>query len=98
MGQSTEIDWKNFGETVKKASREAAADTDLKLAGEMAAITNLTAQEIQDIFPEKTDKENFSELMAIVKSSTSQNQKINKIVDNTEKFGKVIVSILNKFF
>ncbi len=62
----------------------------------MASITKLTQEEILEIFPKKTDMEDFSELMKIVKSSTSRNEKINKIVANSERFGKVVISLLGK--
>lgn len=96
MGNTTKIDWEKFSRDVKEASKEAAAKTDAELAMEMASITSLTQAEIGEIFPERSDMENFSELMEIVKSSTSRNEKINKIVENSEKFSGVIISLLGR--
>ena len=96
MGKTTEIDWENFRKKVRKASDEAVQETNEKLAGDMSSLVTLTQGEIQDIFPEKSDKEDFAELMKIVKSNTSQNQKITSIVQNSEKFGKVMISLLSK--
>lgn len=93
---TTKIDWDKFSKEVKEASKEAAEKTDAQLASEMAAITRLTQSEVQEIFPKKSDMEDFSELMKIVKSSTSRNEKVNKIVANSEKFGRVVVSLLGK--
>ncbi|MBZ9728258.1 hypothetical protein LB467_01030 [Salegentibacter sp. JZCK2] len=96
MSKSTEIDWEAFHDKVKKASNSAARETNVELAGEMSSIVHLTQMEIQEIFPEKSEMEDFAELMKIVKSSTHTNQKVNNIVQNSEKFSKVVVSLLSK--
>lgn len=96
MSKTTEIDWEEFGKTVKEASANAIEKTNRQLADDMSSLVSLTQSEVQDIFPEKSDKEDFSELMKIVKSHTSQNQKITAIVQNSEKFGKVMISLLSK--
>lgn len=96
MAKSTKIDWEEFRKKAQKAAVEAAEETNEELAIEISSFTHLTQKEIQEIFPEKSDLEDFSELMAIVKSSTSRNDKVNKIVENSEKFGKVMISLLSK--
>lgn len=96
MSKSTEIDWEAFRQKVRTASNEAVQETNAELAGEMSSIVNLTQKEIQEIFPEKNEMEDFAELMKIVKSSTNTNQKVNKIVQNSEKFSKVVLSLLSK--
>lgn len=96
MSNTTEIDWENFRKKVSKASDEAVQETNARLAGEMSSLVTLTQSDIQEVFPEKSDKEDFAELMKIVKSGTSQNQKINSIVENSEKFGKIMISLLSK--
>jgi hypothetical protein len=96
MAKSTKTDWEEFRKKAKAAATDAAEKTHKELAGEMSSITLLSKREIQDIFPEKSEMEDFSELMEIVKSSTSRNNKVSKIVDNSEKFAGVIVSLLNK--
>lgn len=96
MSKSTEIDWEAFSQKVKSASREAVNETNAELAGEMSSIVHLTQKEILDIFPEKSEMEDFAELMKIVKSSTNTNQKVTKIVQNSENFSKVVVSLLSK--
>ncbi|SKB77431.1 hypothetical protein SAMN05660776_2931 [Salegentibacter holothuriorum] len=96
MGNSTKIDWEEFRKKAKNAASTAAAETNEELAGEMSSFTHLTKKEIQEIFPEKSEMEDFSELMEIVKSSTTRNNKLNKIVANSEKFSKVMLSLLDK--
>lgn len=96
MAKTSKIDWDKFSKELKEASGKAAAKTDRDLAGEMASITSLTQAEILEIFPGRNDMEDFSELMKVVKSSTSRNEKINKIVANSERFGKVVIALLEK--
>ncbi|MDR6301218.1 hypothetical protein [Mesonia maritima] len=96
--KTTKIDWEDFDKKVAKASISAAEKTDAALAIKLASITSLTTKEIQEIFPEKADVERFSELMKIVKSSTSRNNKVNKIVENSEKFAGILVDLLGKYF
>lgn len=96
--KSTKIDWEDFEGKVQKASKKAAQKTDDELAVQLASITSLTQKEIQEVFPEKADVEKLSELMKIVKSSTSKNNKINKIVGDSEKFAGIIIELLGKYF
>lgn len=96
MAKSTKKDWEEFRKKARLAASNAAEKTNEELADDMSSIVALSKKEIQDIFPEKSEMEDFSELMEIVKSSTSRNNKVSKIVDNSEKFAKVIVLLLNK--
>ena len=96
MAKSTKKDWEEFRKKARLAASNAAEKTNEELADDMSSIVALSKKEIQDIFPEKSDLEDFSELMEIVKSSTSRNNKVSRIVDNSEKFAKVIVLLLNK--
>lgn len=96
MGKSTKTDWEEFRKKAQQAASQAADETNAELADEMSSFTQLTKKEIQEIFPEKSEMEDFSELMEIVKSNTSQNNKVNQIVENSEKFSKVVVSLLSK--
>ena len=96
MAKSTKIDWEEFRKKAQQAASQAADETNAELADDMSSFTQLTKREIQEIFPEKSEMEDFSELMEIVKSNTSKNNKVNKIVENSEKFSKVVVSLLSK--
>lgn len=96
MAKSTKIDWEEFRKKAQQAASQAADETNAELADDMSSFTQLTKREIQEIFPEKSEMEDFSELMEIVKSNTSKNNKVNKIVENSEKFSRVVVSLLSK--
>jgi hypothetical protein len=76
---------------------EAAAATDDKLAARISSLTRMTDEEIKQLFPKKADVKKLAELMSIVKSSENQNNKINNIVGNAEKFGALILTLLDKF-
>jgi hypothetical protein len=70
--------------------------TDDQLAGELAKLTPLTIDEITDILPRKVDKEHFKELIDIVRSAESQNEKLVSFKDNVEKLGGVALTVLGK--
>lgn len=76
---------------------DAAQKTDAKLAGKISSLTHMTDAEIKELFPKATDAKKLVELMTIVKSARSENDKINAIVTNSEKFAGVVVTLLGKF-
>lgn len=76
---------------------DAAQKTDAKLAGKISSLTHMTDAEIKELFPKATDAKKLVELMTIVKSAQSENEKINAIVANSEKFAGVVVTLLGKF-
>jgi phage gp16-like protein len=57
----------------------------------------MTDAEIKKLFPKATDAKKLVELMTIVKSAQTENDKINAIVANSEKFAGVVVTLLGKF-
>ncbi|WP_295626860.1 hypothetical protein [uncultured Nitrosomonas sp.] len=71
--------------------------TDSKLAGKISAITRLSDEEVKSLFPDSVEVKKLVELMEIVRSSSDQNEKINKIVGNTEEFGEILLKLLAKF-
>ena len=75
----------------------AAQKTDEKLASQISSLTRMTDEEIKKLFPKASDAKKLVELMGIVKSAESQNNKVNAIVANSEKFAGVVVTLLGKF-
>ncbi|TRZ45045.1 hypothetical protein [Robertkochia solimangrovi] len=94
--KADKIDWTAFEKKVKEAAESASNTANENLAGEMSTMIHLTQQEIQEIFPEPEDKKDFAALMKIVKSATSHNNKINKIVADGERFAGVVISLLKR--
>lgn len=89
-------DWNKLGKEIDPIIDRAANRTDEALAGKISSLTHLKSEEIKSMFPLTGDVKHFVELMEIVKSSDERNQKINRIVQNSEKFGKIILTLLDK--
>lgn len=52
--------------------------------------------EIKKLFPKKVDKKKLIELMSIVKSSASINERRSKLIKNIGKLAGTVISVLNK--
>ena len=76
------------------AARRAQQQTDEEYQAIISGITRLKEDEIEKLFPEKADKQKLLELLALVNSGTSDNQKILKLKENTEKFGVIALKLL----
>lgn len=76
---------------------DAAQKTDDKLAGQISSLTRMTDDEVKDLFPTAADSKRLAELMRIVKSAETRNTKISNIVDNSEKFAGIVLTLLDKF-
>jgi hypothetical protein len=76
---------------------ESAGSTDDKLANQISSLTRMTDKEIKTLFPKESDAKKLVELMRIVKSAESQNNKANRLVENSEKFAGIVVTLLGKF-
>ena len=76
---------------------DAAQKTDDKLAGQISSLTRMTDDEVKDLFPTAADSKRLAELMRIVKSAEARNTKISNIVDNSEKFAGIVLTLLDKF-
>jgi hypothetical protein len=90
-------DWDKFGKKVNQIVENASDKTDKILASDISSITRLTDQEIREFFPEPSDVEKLQKLIQIVKSADDRNSKINSIVQNSEAFGGIILTLLSKF-
>lgn len=71
--------------------------TNKQLAGEIAKLTPLTESELNSLLPKKIDKERFAEVLRIVNSSASQNNKVAALTDNFATLGGVVVKVLTKY-
>lgn len=76
---------------------DAANKTDDKLAGKISSLTHMTDGEIKKLFPKAADAKKLVELMQIVKSAEKRNKKITNIVENSEKFAGIVLTLLSKF-
>ncbi|OKL42071.1 hypothetical protein [Pontibacter flavimaris] len=76
------------------AARRAQQQTDEEYQAIISGITRLKEEEIEELFPEKADKEKLLELIALVNSGTNDNQKVLKLKENSEKFGSIAIKLL----
>lgn len=91
------VNWDEFDNEIDDAINESANATDDKLASKISSITRMTDEEVKTLFPNPSDAKRLTELMKIVQSAEDRNTKINKIVNNAEEFGGVVLSLLGKF-
>ena len=91
------INWDEFDNEIDDIIAESANETDQKLASKISSITRMTDDEVKELFPDPADVKKLVELMKVVKSSENRNNKINKIVDNAEMFGGIVLTLLSKF-
>jgi hypothetical protein len=89
-------DWKKFQNELNQMFNEAGDKTDKRLAHKISSITRLTEVEVKQLFPDPGDVKHLGELIAIVKRVGDKNEKINTIVSNAEKFGGIILTLLDK--
>lgn len=91
------IDWSTFDKQIDDIVKSAADRTDERLASRISSITRMTDEEVVELFPKPGDAQKVAQLMKIVRSAKDQNRKVNEIVENAEKFGGVILTLLQKF-
>ena len=76
------------------AAKRAQMQTDEEYAGAISRLTRLKDEDVEKLFPEKSEKDKLMELLAIVNSKTSQNEKVAKLKENGEKFGGILIKVL----
>ncbi|GAV19377.1 hypothetical protein MMIC_P0311 [Mariprofundus micogutta] len=87
------IDWDAMGDAVDTA----AIETDEQLASKISSLTRMNDEEIQDLFPEKADKQKLIELMQLVNASTDENTRTVRLVDNIQDLAGTAVKLLARF-
>ena len=73
------------------------ARTNAELATEIATLTTLSANEIENMLPRRADKLKLAELITIVDSSSAQNKKVKALDDNFAELGGVTIKLLKRF-
>lgn len=91
------FDWDKFyDEDLGAIADDAEAATDEALASRVSSLTVMKDEEIIALFPVEGDVKKFGELMQIVKSAEERNKKIQNIVSGAEKFGGVVLTLLDR--
>jgi len=89
------LDFSNID--IEAIADDAAHKTDDKLVGQISSLTRMTDAEIKKLFPKAADAKKLVALMQIVKSTETRNKKISNIVENSEKFAGIVITLLDKF-
>jgi hypothetical protein len=75
----------------------ASAKTKKEFADKLSSYTTLTAEEIKQLFPKKSDREELMELITIVNSDASDKEKKAKLVEKISKVSGAVIAIGKKF-
>jgi hypothetical protein len=76
------------------AARKAAQLTDEELAPEIAKLCRLKEGEVDELFPERAEKDKLLVLLEIVNSATAYNEKIIRLKDNIGDFAGVVIKLV----
>lgn len=78
----------------KKAAADAANATDEELAPRIAMVSHLSEDDVRKLFPTRSDQEKLSQLMEIVRKTTSDNERTNALVANIKELAPAVVKLL----
>jgi len=81
----------------REAAIAAKNLTNKQLADELAAISTFNREKVQDLLPEKKDKEAFIKLMEQVEADTAMDEKLAFLQDNIKTVGSVAFKLLKTF-
>lgn len=73
---------------------EVADKTNEELASEISSLTRLKDNEINKLAPAKQDKERLLQLLEIVNSATSENEKAAKLKGNIESLAATAIKLV----
>ena len=88
------IDWDKLDEQIDNAIDKAADKTNKRLADKISSISRLTDDEIMEFFPKPADVEKLKDLLKIVKSAETHNQKTTKLVGKIEDLSGTVITLL----
>lgn len=91
------VDWEALERDLDGAIDKAASTTDEALVDRISSLTRMTEAEVGALFPDPAERAELVRLMRIVKSADDQNAKVNEIFSNSQRFGKIVVRLLDRF-
>ena len=80
-----------------EAAERAAQLTNKQLAGELAQLGPLSVAKLDQLLPEKRDKEEFAKLMAVVQSETDKDKQLAYLENNLQTAGGMVLKLLKYF-
>jgi len=75
----------------------ASKKTKAEFAEELSKYTQLTADEIKELFPNKSDRKGLIELLKIIDSAADENEMKSEIVSKISLVGNIIVKLTKRF-
>lgn len=75
----------------------ASTKTKKEFADELSSHTTLTSEEVQNLFPKKSDREELLELIKIVNSDASDKEKKAKLIEKIEKVSGAVIKMGKRF-
>ena len=78
----------------REAAIKARQMTNKQLATEIASLTKLTRDDLNELLPEKKDKEAFVQLMNTVQDETDMDNKLAYLRDNMQTAGTIMFKLL----
>ncbi len=76
------------------AARKASDLTNKQLATEIAALSPMNRETLQDLLPRKRDKQTFLALMKLVEQEKHMDENVAYLRENLESAGKVVFKLL----
>ncbi len=80
-----------------KVGELASAATKEEFGEKLSSYTSLTSKEIEDLFPEESDREELVELIKVVNSSANENAKKAELVGKIGKVSGAVIKLGKKF-
>ncbi len=80
-----------------KVGELTSAATKKEFAEKLSSYTSLTSKEVEDLFPEKSDREELLELIKVVNSSADENTKKAELIGKIGKLSGAVLKIGKKF-
>jgi hypothetical protein len=71
----------------------ASASTKVQFADQLSSLTKWTADEVKELFPTKSDRDELMELIKIVNSDTDEKAKQAQFAENIGKISGAIIKI-----
>lgn len=78
----------------EETARRAANATNEKYSSEISSLCRLKDEEINQLFPERADKDRLLELLKVVNATTDENEKVAKLKENIENLAGTVIKLL----
>lgn len=77
------------------AAEQARKETDEKYRQVIATLTRLSEEDVERLFPTRTDKDRLLELLDIVNQETDDNIKVARLKEDIESYGTIILKLIS---